>query len=215
MAFDVFLVSNAILFNKKINIMQKQYFYIRLYPSDYPKNSEQIDKDMRKAWEILTHYFGQKSQIFRCYFSDQEFLLRELKLIKPFLEEFNSAKEFGPKKDDPLSAIEPKSIVEALKNIESPGSFFEPCEIIGCRGWLKAECKITPEFLEALIKSPTFEGISPLFDFKFYQDEKVIFDCADHGSDILFWANEQEQKEIESLLNQYKIYFELEAQQTN
>lgn len=158
--------------------MSKKYFYIHLYPSDYHKNSKQADKDMRKAWEILANYFGQKSQFFTCYFSDQEFFLRELKLIKPFLEEFKPAPEFG-------------------------------------QGGLKANCQITSEFLEALIKSPTFEGISPLFDFKFYKNEELVFDCADHGCDISFWANEQEQKEIESLLNQEKIYFELEAQRTS
>lgn len=155
--------------------MKKQYFYIQLHPPGYPRNSEQVDKDMRKAWEILTSYFAQKSDFFTCYFSDQEFFLRELKLIKPFLGEFKIAPEFGP----------------------------------GC---LKGECKITLEFSEALIKSPTFEGISPLFDFKFYKNEELVFDCADHGCDISFWANEQEQEEIESLLGKNNIYFELQAQ---
>lgn len=155
--------------------MSKKYFYIHLHPFNSLRNSEQIERDSRKAWEILTHYFGQKSQSFTCYFSDQEFFLRELKLIKPFLGEFKPAPEFG-------------------------------------QGCLKADCQITPEFLEALIKSPMHEGISPLFDFKFYQNGEIIFNCADHGCDILFWVDEQEQKEIELLLNQEKIYFELEVQ---
>lgn len=195
--------------------MSKKYFYIHLHPFNYLRSSEQIEKDSRKAWEILIHYFGQKSQSFICYFSDQEFLLRELKLIKPFLGEFKSAPEFGGTSDETSNFFNPELIAEALKKTFGPNSFSEPGEIIGCRGWLKAECQITPEFLEALIKSPTFEGISPLFDFKFYKNEEIIFNCADHGSDILFWVDEQEQREVESLLNQEKIYFELEAQRTS
>ena len=60
-----------------------------------------------------------------------------------------------------------------------------------------------------------FQDALRRFDFKFYQDKEVTFNCADHGSDMLFWANEQEQEEIESLLRKDSIYFELEAQRTS
>lgn len=189
----------------------KNYYIYLGKGYDPAHDSDQIavenNKMQRRGWEILVIYFAQKSQFFVCYFPDQESFLKELKLIKPFLGEFKLAPEFGPSDETP-DFFNPELIMEALKKT----FIFEPNEDAGSGEWLKAECQITPEFVEAIINTPLPTNIiggppSPFFDFKFYQNDQQRFNSSDYGADVAFDATADEAKEVEALLNQAGVKF--------